>query len=120
MKNLILITALSLFSLNSFSQAPQRQLPNQFRDYVDFRMSQEKPNIEHKDGKVIITMSEEAFRKMQFRRMQMARMNRRNIYNYRRGNGPIFERHPFGAPPIHGHGNFEKENEKWETTKPQK
>jgi len=35
----------------------QRPLPNQFRDYVDFRMQQEKPKVEHKDGKVIITMT---------------------------------------------------------------
>ena len=117
MKNLILITALSLFSLNSFSQAPQRQLPNQFRDYVDFRMSQEKPNIEHKDGKVIITMSEEAFRRMQFRRMQMARMSRRHIPGHR-WDGPMFERHPYGNLPNRGQKNFEEE--RWETTRPQK
>ena len=45
----------------------QRPLPNQFRDFVDHqqRLSMQRPNIEKKDGKVIITMSEEQFKRMQ-------------------------------------------------------
>ena len=49
---------------------------SQFRDYVDFRMQQEKPKIEHKDGKVTITMTEQQFRVMQQRRRQVI-MNHR-------------------------------------------
>ena len=44
----------------------QRQLPNQFRDFVDHqqRWNMERPKIEKKDGKVIITMSEQHFNRM--------------------------------------------------------
>ena len=44
-----------------------RPLPNQFRDFVDHQqiLERERPQIEKKDGKVIITMSEEQFRRMQ-------------------------------------------------------
>jgi len=43
----------------------QRPLPNQFRDFVDHqqRWNMERPQIEKKDGKVIITMSEGAVQK---------------------------------------------------------
>jgi len=76
MKQLLTLVAV-LFTTVAMSQSPmQRPLPNQFRDYVDFRMQQEKPKVERKDGKVIITMSEEQFRAMQQRRKHMA-MNRR-------------------------------------------
>jgi hypothetical protein len=53
---------------------PQRPLPNQFRDFVDHQQMVEmgRPQIERKDGKVIITMSE-----MQFKRMQQMRMAQR-------------------------------------------
>jgi hypothetical protein len=75
MKQLLTLVAV-LFTTVAMAQPPmQRPLPNQFRDYVDFRMQQEKPKIEHKDGKVTITMSEEQFRAMQQRRMRM----RKNI-----------------------------------------
>jgi len=74
MKNIIFLVLISFFSLMSFAQPPQqRPLPNQFRDYVDFRQSQERPIIEHKNGNVIITMSEEAFRRMQIMRMNQRR-----------------------------------------------
>ena len=49
---------------------------DQFRDYVDFRKQQERPKIEHKDGKVVITMSEE-----QFKRMQQMRMNQQRGFH---------------------------------------
>ena len=51
---------------------PQRQLPNQFRDFVDHqqRMSFEKPEIKKENGKVIITMSEAQFEKMKEMRMR--------------------------------------------------
>ena len=57
---------------------PQRQLPNQFRDFVDHqqRMSFEKPEIKKENGKVIITMSEAQFEKM--REMREMRMRQRN------------------------------------------
>ena len=46
-------------------------LPNQFRDFVDHqqRLNMERPQIEKKDGKVIITMSEEQYKRMQQMRM---------------------------------------------------
>lgn len=55
----------------------QRPLPNQFRDFVDHqqRWNMERPQIEKKDGKVIITMSEEQFKRMQqMRAVQKFRM----------------------------------------------
>lgn len=54
-----------------------RPLPNQFRDFVDHqqRLQVERPTIEKKDGKVIITMSEEQFKRMnQMRQAQKMRM----------------------------------------------
>jgi hypothetical protein len=68
MKQLLIIALLAITSLGANAQ------PNQFRDYVDHqqRFQMERPKIEKKDGKVIITMSEE-----QFRRMEQMRMNRR-------------------------------------------
>ncbi len=44
-----------------------RPLPNQFRDFVDHQQkwNMERPQIEKKDGKVIITMTEEQFKRMQ-------------------------------------------------------
>lgn len=49
----------------------QRPLPNQFRDFVDHQQQMEgqRPQIEKKDGKVIITMSEEQFKRMQQMRL---------------------------------------------------
>ena len=51
-----------------------RPLPNQVRDFVDHQQkwNTEKPNIEKKEGKVIITMSEE-----QFKRIQQMRQSQR-------------------------------------------
>lgn len=49
-----------------------RPLPNQFRDFVDHQQkwNTERPKIEKKDGKVIITMSEDQFRRMQMMRQR--------------------------------------------------
>ena len=71
MKKLLFIALLAITSLGANAQPPmQRPMPNQFRDFVDFKMNQEKPKVEHKDGKVIITMTEERFKMMQRMRMQ--------------------------------------------------
>jgi TolA-binding protein len=79
MKQLLTLVAV-LFTTAAMSQPPmQRPLPNQFRDYVDFRKQQEKPKVEHKDGKVVITMTEQQFRMMQQKRMRM----RKNIPGHR-------------------------------------
>ena len=74
MKKLFLILTIGLLSFSSQAQppmGPQRPLPNQFRDFVDHqqRWNMERPQIEKKDGKVIITMSEEHYKRMQQMRM---------------------------------------------------
>lgn len=79
MKNLLIIALLAITSLGASAQPPippQRQLPNQFRDFVDHQQRWGRPQIEHKGDKVIITMSEQQFRMMQQRRRHMM-MNRR-------------------------------------------
>ena len=68
MKKLLLIALLAITSLRANAQPPiQRPLPNQFRDFVDHQQRWERPQIEHKDGKVIITMSEQQFKARQLR-----------------------------------------------------
>ena len=60
----------------------ERTLPNQFRDFVNHqqRLNVGRPQIEKKDGKVIITMSEEQFKRMQqIREVQRFRMTRHRI-----------------------------------------
>ena len=59
----------------------QRPLPNQFRDFVDHqqRWAMERPQIEKKDGKVIITMSEEQYKRMQ--QMRQAQRFRQARFN---------------------------------------
>ena len=74
MKKLFLILTIGLLSFSSEAQppmGPQRPLPNQFRDFVDHqqRWEMERPQIEKKDGKVIITMSEEHYKRIQQMRM---------------------------------------------------
>ena len=79
MKKLLIIALLAITSLGASAQPPmQRPLPNQFRDFVDHQQRWERPRIEHKDGKVIITMSEEQFRTRQLRlqRVMMKRNER--------------------------------------------
>ena len=46
MKQFLIIALLAITSLGANAQQPQRPLPNQFRDYVDFRMKQE--GIKHR------------------------------------------------------------------------
>jgi len=72
MKKLISVVVGIVIGLTSIAQLPQRQLPNQFRDFLDHqqRLEMERPKIERKDGKVIITMSEERFRKVREMRRQ--------------------------------------------------
>ena len=74
MRKLLITLVLGCLGFTSEAQPPQRPLPNQFRDFVDHqqRIQMERPNIERKDGKVIITMSE-----AQFKRMQMMRQAQR-------------------------------------------
>ena len=59
----------------------QRPLPNQFRDFVDHqqRLEMERPQIEKKDGKVIITMTEQQFERMK----QMRAAQRYRLANHR-------------------------------------
>jgi len=67
MKKILLLT-LMVFGMTTL------MAQNQFRDYVSFRQGQfekNKPQIEKKDGKVIITMSEEQYRMMNQRRQIM-------------------------------------------------
>ena len=70
MKNLLIIALLAITSLGASAQQPippQRPLPNQFRDFVDHQQRWGRPQIEHKDGKVIIIMSEQQFKVRQLR-----------------------------------------------------
>lgn len=83
MKKIVLLIV-SVFAILTLIAQPrfnnQRPLPNQFRDFVDHqqRIHMERPKIEKKDGKVIITMSEEQFERMQDLRRQRMRMIRFN------------------------------------------
>lgn len=86
MKKIILFLVGTIIGLSISAQPPLRRpdiehprpLPNQFRDFVDHQQrweNKERPIIERKDGKVIITMTEQQFRRMQMvRRAQMIRM----------------------------------------------
>jgi hypothetical protein len=76
MKKLLFILGFGLMSFNIQAQPQNRPLPNQFRDFVDHqqRFGVERPTIEKRDGKVIITMSEEHFNRM--RRMRMEQRTR--------------------------------------------
>ena len=89
MKKTLLTLAVVLGTLSLIAQQPERQvLHNQFSDYVGFRKNQElkfeKPQIEKKDGKVIVTMSEE-----QFIRMNQMRMGQRFGNQLQQGQPPI-------------------------------
>ena len=86
MKKLTLILLSVLATLTLVAQPPmrpqgQRPLPNQFRDFVDHqqRLKWERPQIEKKNGKVIITMSEEQFTRMR----QMKQAQRMRMANFR-------------------------------------
>ena len=80
----IMIIVMSLFAtLTLVAQQPRglRPLPNQFRDFLDHQqgLDRQRPQIEKKDGKVIITMSEEQFKRMQ----QMRVAQRYRLANHR-------------------------------------
>ena len=100
MKKIALILFGVFATLTLAAQPPmrpqgQRLLPNQFRDFVDHqqRFNGERPQIERKDGKVIITMSEQQFLKMrQLRRAQQFRMAQLQQTNHRN-----LRRHPISA-----------------------
>ena len=65
MKKLILFVMMVFGSITLMAQ-------NQFRDYTEFKKAEfekNRPQIEHKDGKVIIIMSEEQFKRMGQMRM---------------------------------------------------
>lgn len=72
MKRIILFLSFVLTSIFGFSQ--RRELPNQFRDFLDHKQMSQQPSIERKDGKVVITMTEQQFDRMrQIRESQKAR-----------------------------------------------
>lgn len=82
MKKIIIFVTCVIFTITLVAQPPMRRdlprnLPNQFRDFVDHqqRWSSEKPQIERKEGRVIITMTED-----QFKRMKQNRINQRSRF----------------------------------------
>lgn len=81
MKKVFLVITAIFGSLTLMAQQPERPISqNQFRDFVEFRKLQEKPKIEKKDGKVIITMSQAQFNRMQkMRQMRMRQGNFRQV-----------------------------------------
>lgn len=81
MKKVFLVITAIFGSLTLIAQQPERPiLHNQFRDFVEFQKLQEKPKIEKKDGKVIITMSQAQFNRMQkMRQMRMRQGNFRQV-----------------------------------------
>jgi hypothetical protein len=81
MKKVFLVITAIFGSLTLMAQQPERPiLRNQFRDFVEFQKLQEKPKIEKKDGKVIITMSQAQFNRMQkMRQMRMRQGNFRQV-----------------------------------------
>lgn len=82
MKKVFLVITALFVSLTLMAQQPERPiLHNQFRDFVEFQKSQEKPKIEKKDGKVIITMSQAQFYQMQ--KMRQMQMRQRNFHQAR-------------------------------------
>ena len=91
MKHLLIIALLTITSLGASAQPPmQRPLPNQFRDFVDHQRAIERPQIERKDGKVVITMTE-----AQYKRMRRMKSNQRRN-TCRCESGPVaFRRPPF-------------------------
>ena len=82
MKKVFLVIATIFGSLTLMAQKPKEPiLHNQFRDFVEFRKNEEKPKIEKKDGKIVITMSEQQFSRMQ--KMRQMQMRQRNFYQTR-------------------------------------
>ena len=82
MKKVFLVITAIFGSLTLMAQQPERPiLYNQFRDFVEFQKLQEKPKIEKKDGKVIITMTVQQFTRMQ--KMRQMQMRQRNFHQTR-------------------------------------
>lgn len=100
MKKLLITLVLGCLGFTSEAQPPQRPLPNQFRDFVDHqqRWNMERPQIEKKDGKVIITMSEEQYKRMQqmrqAQRFRAARFNQQSCCGNCQMNRPRPHRGP--------------------------
>lgn len=98
MKKILITVAIMIGSFSIMAQdRGHRPLPNQFRDYVEFRQHQQerpmkgqgfqRPNIQRKDGKVIITMSEQQFEKMRMMRQhQGRRVSRQEHGNFKKHN----------------------------------
>ncbi len=103
MKKIILFLLVAFIGFAIAAQPPmgqQRPLPNQFRDFVDHqqRFHMERPQIEKKDGKVIITMSEEQYKRMQqirqAQRFRAARFNQQSCCGNCQMNRPLPHRGP--------------------------
>lgn len=98
MKKILITLAIMIGSFSIMAQdRGHRPLPNQFRDYVEFRQHQQerpmrgqgfqRPNIQRKDGKVIITMSEEQFERMRMMRQHQGhRVSRQEHGNFKKHN----------------------------------
>ena len=100
MKKIALILFGVFATLTLAAQPPmrpqgQRPLPNQFRDFVDHqqRLNGERPQIERKDGKVIITMTEQQFRRMR----QLRQAQRIRMAQFQQPNCKHSRRHPLSA-----------------------
>ena len=95
MKHLLIIALMTITSIGANAQPPtQRPLPNQFRDYVDYSQGQERPTVERKDGKVVITMTQAQYRRMM-------RANRRDNTCRCQTRPMAYRMQPFfQAPPI--------------------
>ena len=103
MKKIILFLLGTITGFAIAAQPPmgsQRPLPNQFRDFVDHqqRWEMERPQIEKKDGKVIITMSEVQYKRMQqmrqAQRFRQARFNQQSCCGKCQMNRPRPHRGP--------------------------
>lgn len=82
MKKILLVIATIFGSMTLMAQKPKEPiLHNQFRDFVEFRKNEEKPKIEKKDGKVVITMTVQQFTRMQ--KMRQMQMRQRKFHHTR-------------------------------------
>ena len=82
MKKMLLVIATVFGSMTLMAQKPKEPiLQNQFRDFVEFRKNEEKPKIEKKDGKIVITMTVQQFTRMQ--KMRQMQMRQRNFHQTR-------------------------------------
>lgn len=104
MKKIFTLVLTVFVTLTVIAQPPLkrdevRPLPNQFRDFVDHQQrwnNFERPIIDRKEGKVIITMTEQ-----QFERMQMMRQAQRmRMSNFRQNQCCQNCQHGHQRPPI--------------------